>query len=141
MCDFLDTENFANLESVLVQICPREVILPQSEHAGIRKARQIVERLRILVTSRPTADFSPLNEAEIRRLFNPKSGGEAALGLNSAASGAAAAVFKYLGPEGEQGAFRFVQALSGNAGIRCFADFVTFVTGEQHLVSERQERY
>ncbi len=107
MCDFLDTENFANLESVLVQICPREVILPQSEHTGIRKARQIVERLRILVTSRPTADFSPLNEAEIRRLFNPKSGGEAAFGLNSAASGAAAAVFKYLGPEGEQGAFRW----------------------------------
>jgi len=105
VCDFLDTVNFSNLESVLVQICPREVILPQSEHAGIRKAREIVERLRILVTSRPTADFSALNEAEIRRLINPKSNVEA-LSLNSTASGAAAAVFKYLGPEEEQGAFR-----------------------------------
>ena len=107
VCEFLDTENFSNLESVLVQICPREVILPQSEHASIKKARQIVERLRMLVTSRPTVDFNPLNEAETRRLVNPKSNGEA-LSLNAAASGAAAAVFKYLGPEGEEGAFRYL---------------------------------
>jgi hypothetical protein len=45
---------------VLVQICPREVLLPQSELASIRKARVIVERNRILVTCRPTAEFSQL---------------------------------------------------------------------------------
>ena len=60
VCDFLDNEHLSHLESVLVQICPREVILPQSELAAIKKVRQIVERNRILVTSRPTPDFGSL---------------------------------------------------------------------------------
>jgi hypothetical protein len=116
VCDFLDSENFSNLESVLVQIRPREVILPQSEQASIRMARQIVDRNRILVTSRPTAEFGALNESDIRRLVHPKSNREA-LKLNTAVSGAAAAVFKYLGvlgAEGEEGAFRFSAIFVGN---------------------------
>ena len=35
--DFLDNEHFTNLESILVQLGPREVILPQTENASVKK--------------------------------------------------------------------------------------------------------
>ena len=57
-----------------------------------------------------------IKDTEVRRLVNPKSNIDA-MGLNPAASGAAAAVFKYLGvlgSGGEDGAFRYLQVLGFN---------------------------
>ena len=33
--DFLDNEHFTYLEAILVQLCPREVILPQTGNAYV----------------------------------------------------------------------------------------------------------
>ena len=71
--DFLDNEHFTNLEAILVQLGPREVILPQTENVSVKKICEMVERNRILVTQKSTKDFSPLTETEIRRMFNAKS--------------------------------------------------------------------
>jgi DNA mismatch repair protein MSH2 len=35
--DFLDNEHFTNLETILVQLGPREVILPQTDNASVKK--------------------------------------------------------------------------------------------------------
>jgi len=93
--DFLDNEHFTNLEAVLVQLGPREVILPQTENAAVKKVADMVERNRILVTQKPTKEFSPLTEAEIKRMFNSKSNTEL-LKSESLSSGALNSVFNYL---------------------------------------------
>lgn len=89
-------ESFQNLESVLVQINPREVVLPQSDHGALKKVQQILERNRILVTAKPNADFAALNDEEVQRLFNKKSN-LAAMQENPLSNAACSAVFKYLG--------------------------------------------
>jgi len=96
VCDFDEVESFQNLESVLVQINPREVVLPQSDHGALKKVQQILERNRILVTAKPNADFAALNDEEVQRLFNKKSN-LAAMQENPLSNAACSAVFKYLG--------------------------------------------
>jgi len=93
--DFLDNEHFTNLEAILVQLGPREVILPQTENASVKKITEMVERNRILVTQKSTKDFSPLTETEIRSMFNAKSNTEL-LKSESLSSGALNSVFNYL---------------------------------------------
>eukprot|EP00092_Neocalanus_flemingeri_P017730 GFUD01019185.1.p1 GENE.GFUD01019185.1~~GFUD01019185.1.p1 ORF type:complete len:916 (+),score=230.63 GFUD01019185.1:47-2794(+) len=93
--DFLDNEHFTNLEAILVQLGPREVILPQTENASVKKISEMVERNRILVTPKSTKDFSPLTETEIKRMFNSKSNTDL-LKSESLSSGALNSVFNYL---------------------------------------------
>jgi len=93
--DFLDNEHFTNLEAILVQLGPREVILPQTENASVKKISQMIERNRILVTQKSTKDFSPLTETEIKRMFNAKSNTDL-LKSESLSSGALNSVFNYL---------------------------------------------
>eukprot|EP00090_Calanus_glacialis_P000024 TRINITY_DN10022_c0_g1_i1.p1 TRINITY_DN10022_c0_g1~~TRINITY_DN10022_c0_g1_i1.p1 ORF type:complete len:917 (-),score=322.44 TRINITY_DN10022_c0_g1_i1:110-2860(-) len=93
--DFLDNEHFTNLEAILVQLGPREVILPQTENASVKKICEMVERNRILVTQKSTKDFSPLTETEIKRMFNAKSNTDL-LKSEGLSSGALNSVFNYL---------------------------------------------
>ena len=102
VCDFIDGITFRNLESVLVQLNPREVVLPQSEHPGLKKIQQILERNRILVTPKPNTEFTPLVESEIKRLLNPKTM-IGSLSENPVSSSACSAVLKYLGLHTESG--------------------------------------
>ena len=93
----------------MVQLNPREVILPQSEHPGLKKINQILERNRILVTQKPNTEFSALGDSEIKRLLNPKSM-VGSLAENPLSSSACSAVLKYLGllsESGENKLFRF----------------------------------
>lgn len=73
VCDLSDSSSFQTLESVLVQINPREIVIAQSENPGVKKVQTILERNRILVTHSPNQEFSPLSEPDIGRLFNTKS--------------------------------------------------------------------
>ena len=109
VCDFSDLENLPNLESALVQINPREVVLPQSDHNMLKKVHQVLERNRILVTTKPNSDFVPLDDGDVQRLCNKKSN-IGALKDNPLANNACAAVFKYLGVNeaGNEYGFRHV---------------------------------
>jgi len=93
--DLLDTQDFTNLEAVLVQLGPREVILPQTENMVVKKISEMVERNRILVTQKQTKDFSPLTEAEVKRMFTTKTNTEL-LKSEVLSSGALNSIFNYL---------------------------------------------
>ena len=57
----------------LAVIGPREVILPQLDNQAIKKVSELVTRNKILVTERPSKDFTPLTEVEIKQVFTSKS--------------------------------------------------------------------
>ena len=57
----------------IAAIGPREVILPQLDNQAIKKICELVTRNKILVTERPSKDFTPLSEVEIKQVFTSKS--------------------------------------------------------------------
>ena len=71
--NFRDSVYLTNLEAFLVQIGPREVIIPKLENNLVKKIGELVTRNKVLVTERPSQEFSPLAEAELKRLFSTKS--------------------------------------------------------------------
>jgi len=102
VCEIEDCDMFSNLETILVQLSPREAILPQSENATIKKIQQMVERNKILVTSINTKEFSKIGESDIDRIVNNKSNKGCVKDLEMA-GGALRAVMTYLGVMAETG--------------------------------------
>ena len=94
--DFADSESLANLEAFLVQIGPREVIIPKLESSLVKKISELVTRSKTLVTERPSKDFSSQTDADLKRLFSAKSKPDQ-LKADSLSSGALNAVLTYLG--------------------------------------------
>jgi len=92
---FKDDQILSGLEAFLVQLGPREVILPQLENQAIKKICELITRNKILVTERPTKDFTPLNEVEIKEVFTSKSPTNL-LSSQNIVSGCLNAVFNYL---------------------------------------------
>jgi len=90
-----DNDLLQQLESILVSVGPREVLLPQSDSVLVKKLKEVVERNRILATHRPTKDFSQLADTEITRLLAPKASPEPVRN-SPLASGALRAVSEYL---------------------------------------------
>ena len=94
--DFKDTPDmFSSLEAFLVQLGPREVLLPESDNKLIKKISELVTRNKILVTARSSKDFSPLTEMELKQMFSSKSRTDL-LKSENLSSGALNAVFNYL---------------------------------------------
>ena len=94
--DFKDTPDmFSSLEAFLVQLGPREVLLPESDNKLIKKISELVTRNKILVTDRSSKDFSPLTEIELKQMFSSKSRTDL-LKSENLSSGALNAVFNYL---------------------------------------------
>ena len=94
--DFKDTPDmFSSFEAFLVQLGPREVLLPESDNKLIKKISELVTRNKILVTDRSSKDFSPLTEMELKQMFSSKSRTDL-LKSENLSSGALNAVFNYL---------------------------------------------
>ena len=100
MSEFSDTEGLFAIEAALVQLRPREVIIPQSDIPSMKKVETLLKRNHILVTHKPNSDFVAMTEDDIKRVCHEKTN-QLSFSENPLASGVCTALLKYLGLHAE----------------------------------------
>lgn len=96
MSEFSDTEGLFAIEAALVQLRPREVIIPQSDIPIMKKVETLLKRNRILITHKPNSDFVAMSEDDVKRVCHEKTN-QLSFTENPLASGVCTALLKYLG--------------------------------------------
>ena len=97
-CEIKDTEQFCLLESIVVQLSPKEVVLPSYPNAPEdKKLQQIFERLRMsVVTQKPSVYQADKGTTSLPKMLRAEDGLSAKMQSSDALMGCIASLVKYL---------------------------------------------